>query len=545
MTIQEQPNGKPINSSKTDVLIGTQVGSYKVTRLLGVGGMSRVYEAYHQTLDRRVALKILSEEHGDDSELTQRFHREAKALAGLEHPHIVTLFEVGETERSYFIAMRYIDGQTLTTFLKKLSKQKSSRFMPFDQVFMVVADVAEALDYAHKQGVIHRDVKPSNIMLTEDGHAILTDFGLMMHAGEGSTLGTAFGTPRYIAPEQAVASQRAVPQSDLYSLGIVLYEMLTGETPFNQESAMSMALSHITNPPPPPRSIRPDLSPLVEQIILKTIEKKPEDRYFTGRAMVEALQKALDLPETAARSVNARRVSAPRTKSVSTSSKALIPVPIKPTSMIAIEKAIVSESSVSYHEDGGSTERLPVPSTQILTPVLRRSPFRRRLKLLVALLLPIILMSLIVVSAQAMIAINTPVIVAADVTDTPIPVRLRLVYAANWLAIYNPTGKPAALKGLILARGSQLVDTARMAGGSALDGLPAGQCVEIQLQGADNAVPFMCDSASTKFLYVASLVNRVWYDSTGAASTFSVRRSDQTVLQNCLTSLNTCEFEAP
>ena len=560
MTLQEAPqlpsDPPPNPPSKPDPMLGSQVGGYRVTRLLGIGGMARVYEATHLTLDRRVALKILSEQHEEDTELMQRFHREARALARLEHPHIVTLFEVGETERSYFIAMRFIDGQTLSAVLKRLAKARNPEYMPFDQVLHIMGDVAEALDYAHSQGVIHRDVKPSNIMLTADGQAILTDFGLMMHTSEGSSQGTAFGTPRYIAPEQAVSSQRSVPQSDLYSLGIVLYEMLVGETPFNHESPMSMALSHITDAPPPPRSIRPDLSPAVEAVVMRALEKKPEDRYPSGQRLVAALQQALNVPAAANRqSVNQPTRMNRDSDTVFVSSEADLSnlSTTGQTPMLAVDPRVLLPVSTALSAGDGNSqagahnERLPVPSTQILTPLLDEIPARHRRwprTLAAGLLLTVAVIAVVLASAAALVAANTPIIVAADPTETPIPARLRLVYSSDWLAIYNPTDKPAALKGLVLSRGGQSVDTARMVGGTALDGLAPGQCVEIRVQNNDKSEPFMCENSGARAIYIISPNNQVWYDPTGAASTFSVRRN-QTLLQNCPTELNTCEFLPP
>ncbi|KAB2858953.1 MAG: serine/threonine protein kinase, partial [Anaerolineae bacterium] len=172
-------------------------------------------------------------------------------------------------------------------------KRKKS-YMPYADVLNIMRQVAAAFDYAHKNQIIHRDVKPSNVMVEEDtGRVVLMDFGLVMEAGTESTLGTAFGTPRYIAPEQAISSQQAVPQSDIYSLGVILFEMLTGQVPFDEESAMSLALSHITNPPPSPREIRADLPEAVAKVVLKALEKQPENRFQSASEMVMALQVAL------------------------------------------------------------------------------------------------------------------------------------------------------------------------------------------------------------------------------------------------------------
>src|SRR5262249_37316361 len=182
------------------------------------------------------------------------------------------------------------EGRTLLNILKRLRQQK--KYLPPEQNVSIIRQMASALDYAHSKGVVHRDIKPSNIMLTEENRAILTDFGLTMQLGSESTLGTAFGTPRYISPEQAIASHKAVPQSDIYSLGVVLFEMATGQPPFDGDSPMNLALSHITNQPPAPQSLRPDLPHPVQTVILKALEKRPENRWPTATAMAEPLHKA-------------------------------------------------------------------------------------------------------------------------------------------------------------------------------------------------------------------------------------------------------------
>ncbi|MFN7210433.1 MAG: serine/threonine-protein kinase [Aggregatilineales bacterium] len=234
-----------------DPLIGTQLGDYEIRRLIGRGGMARVYEGYDSNLERSAAIKVITPQSEDSEEMKQRFFREARAVANLHHPNIVTVYQFGQGENLYYLAMRLLEGQTLLQKLKRLRTQK--KFIETDLLLSVVDDVSAALDYAHNKGVIHRDVKPSNIMIESDRRAILMDFGLLMQQGGDNTLGTAFGTPRYIAPEQAVSSDRAVPQSDIYSLGVIVYEMVTGQTPFDADSAMSLALLHISTPPPPPR----------------------------------------------------------------------------------------------------------------------------------------------------------------------------------------------------------------------------------------------------------------------------------------------------
>lgn len=277
--------------SVPDSLIGSQLGDYRIIDLLGRGGMARVFRGYDANLDRYAAVKVIdpipgAEENHD--EYRQRFLREARAVARLNHPNIVGVYQFGEYENLYYMAMVFIDGRDLGEILKE--PQPVAR----PQILRIIHDLASALDYAHAGGVIHRDVKPSNIMVTKEGQAILTDFGLALSVPEG-TIGNTFGSVHYIAPEQAVSSARAVPQSDLYALGVVLYQMLTGRVPFDEESAMSIALMHLNDPPPPMRQYNPAISAEVEAVVLKALEKEPDDRYHNGEAMARALEQALGI----------------------------------------------------------------------------------------------------------------------------------------------------------------------------------------------------------------------------------------------------------
>lgn len=518
---------RPGSAAKPDPLIGTTIEQYYVVRLIGIGGMARVYEAREPALDRRVALKVMSVLHAADEELAQRFRREGRTLASLKHPNIVELYSVGETDHSYFIAMRFIDGQTLASVLRKRASR--GEYMPSDQVIAVLSDVADALDYAHSQGVIHRDVKPSNIMLTPDDHAILTDFGLMMQATEGSTLGTAFGTPRYIAPEQAMASQRAVPQSDIYSLGVILYEMLTGQTPFDHESPMSLALSHITNPPPPPRSIRSDIPPAVERVMLKALEKQPQDRYPTAKALVEALRGAYQTPF---------EDSLP--EEIWEATPSILPVQLPPRALV-IERL----DKANWPTPIGPT---PYDATALLPRgKVRRSrhPAARAFALLFVGLLTLVLVGLVGVTALALRDLNTPVVIPPDNTATAVPPRLRLVYAENWLVIYNAAQSAVSLHGLSFARGNLTFDPSHQAGSQILENLPVGGCVQIRIVGeTDSSLPYMCDVQPDKHVILIDPSARFWQLGSDGQTTFTIRQA-QTVLQTCQIVLNTCEFSVP
>jgi serine/threonine protein kinase len=278
--------------SKTDSLLTRQLDEYRLLSLLGRGGMARVYLGLDVRLRRYVAIKVIDLPHRGDPEYVRRFEREAQAVAQLEHPHIVRLYRYGEVGELLYMAMQYIEGADLGTVLATYSRD--GELLPQQDAFSIVRDMAQALDYAHSRGVIHRDIKPSNIMLDKDGRAILTDFGLALFA-EAETQGEIFGTPQYTAPEQVMSSAMVVPQSDLYSVGVILYEMFTGQLPFDDDDPLTLAVKHVNQTPPPPRQLNPTINPEVEQVILTALAKRPEERYQTGAELAEALSEALQV----------------------------------------------------------------------------------------------------------------------------------------------------------------------------------------------------------------------------------------------------------
>lgn len=275
-----------------DPLLGTKLGSYEVVEAIGEGGMARIYKAYHAELELHRAIKVIDWGLQEDPDITERFRREAKAIAKLRHDNIVQIHDFGQTDDVYYMVMEFIEGHDLAVELDDYVKR--DEMMPQEKILRVVKDVAAALDHAHQHGVIHRDVKPSNIMITPQGKAILTDFGLVMLPTKKSqaTLGNTFGTPHYVAPEQAISSAAAVPASDLYALGIIIFEMTTGDLPFDDESPLSVALKHVSDPPPHPSTLNPEISPEVEAVILKALAKNPADRFGSATELAGALKDA-------------------------------------------------------------------------------------------------------------------------------------------------------------------------------------------------------------------------------------------------------------
>jgi len=281
-----------------DPLIGQQLANFRVESILGRGGMAQVYYGQDIKLQRPVAIKVIDARYRDKPTYAKRFVNEARVLAKWRHEHIIQIYYADDEDGLYYYVMEYIDGENLASIMESYSVD--GELVPVSDVLHIGNAIADALDYAHKKGVIHRDVKPSNILVAKDGRVVLGDFGLAMDLHDGS-LGETFGTPHYISPEQASRSANAVPQSDLYSLGVILYEILVGVVPFNDPSPTSVALQHITEPPPAPCSINPDLSAEVEKTLLKSLEKNPEERYQTGAELMSALKQALSTKTNIAR----------------------------------------------------------------------------------------------------------------------------------------------------------------------------------------------------------------------------------------------------
>ncbi len=276
-----------------DERIGQRLGDYQIMSVLATGGMARIYVGKDVNLEREAAVKVLTPEMMEsDTFLAERFIREAKSVAVLDHANIIPIYQYGEQDGLYFLAMKLIKGRDLADEINAI--QNTGERMDIPRMLHLLRQTAAALDHAHKHGIIHRDVKPSNVLI-EDGtdRAILTDFGLVLRQTEiDKTMGTAFGTPRYISPEQALASESVVPQSDIYSLAIIVYEILTGSQVFKADTAMQVALSHISEPPPAPTTINPDIPRAAEREILKALEKTPEARHSTATQFIEAVADA-------------------------------------------------------------------------------------------------------------------------------------------------------------------------------------------------------------------------------------------------------------
>jgi len=271
-------------------MIGELIGErYEVEELVGKGGMSSVYRARDDVLERRVALKILHEHFSGDPEYVERFRREARAIARLNHPNIVTVIDRGEFAGRQFIVFEHVPGENLKEIVEREGP------LPVSQALALTHQIARGLAFAHDNGVVHRDVKPQNVLLDETGRAKVTDFGIArsLEPGDGLTeTGALLGTSDYIAPEQATG-QPVDERSDQYSLGVLLYELLTGEVPYKGGSFMAVAMRHVRDPVPSVRERRPDVPAQVDAIVARAMAKRPEDRFPSIEAMMAAIEACL------------------------------------------------------------------------------------------------------------------------------------------------------------------------------------------------------------------------------------------------------------
>lgn len=277
----------------TDELIGKTIGGYEILSRIGQGGMATVFLARQNSMNRQVALKVLPLHFMTDDTYLQRFEREVKIVSQLEHRNIVPVYDYGEHEGQPYIVMRYMPAGSVDDILQRGA-------MPLDQVKSIVNQIAPALDYAHSKEVLHRDLKPSNVLMDDGGGAFLTDFGIARIASEqasGITTQGVVGTPSYMSPEQAQGKD-IDGRSDVYSLGVMLFEMATGRRPFEADTPYSIAVMQVTTNPPAPRAYNPDIPGSVERVILKSLKKSPDDRYQNAVELSQALEMAIERPDS-------------------------------------------------------------------------------------------------------------------------------------------------------------------------------------------------------------------------------------------------------
>jgi serine/threonine protein kinase len=268
---------------------GQQIGPYKIVAQLGQGGMASVYKAYHAKLDRYVAIKVMHQAFLEDPNFHARFEREAQIVAKLEHPNIIPVYDYSEFEGQPYLVLKYVEGRTLKHILAQGQP-------PLDETLRIMTPIASALTYAHARGVLHRDIKPSNIVIDNDEIPYLTDFGLarIAQAGESTmSQDVILGTPQYISPEQARGERNLDSRTDLYSLGVILYEMVVGRVPFNADTPYAIVHDHIYSELPKPSSINEAITPPMESVLMKALAKEPADRFATANEMISAFKAAI------------------------------------------------------------------------------------------------------------------------------------------------------------------------------------------------------------------------------------------------------------
>ncbi|NJN93969.1 MAG: serine/threonine protein kinase [Anaerolineales bacterium] len=291
---KHQPYYELVTAARRD-LVGRDLGRYHLVERLGQGGMADVYKAYQAALARYVAVKIIHSHLAEDEEFIERFETEAMAVAGLHHSNIVQVFDFAREDDLYYMVMEFVEGSTLEAELKNYKERHE--LLPLAETAAIFESLADAIDYAHEREVVHRDLKPANIMFTPRRRVVLTDFGIarIMSMPSYTSKNAVIGTPAYMSPEQA-QGETVDKRSDIYSLGVILYEMVTGQIPFEGDHPIAIVLKLVNESWPLPTSLNPDLSPAVEQVIVKAMSKNPADRYQSAGEMAQALRHALALP---------------------------------------------------------------------------------------------------------------------------------------------------------------------------------------------------------------------------------------------------------
>ncbi len=353
----------------------SQIGKYRIERELGRGAMGVVYKAFDPVVERSVAIKTIRLDVENAPDLVTRLRREAKSVGQLEHPNIVTLYDAGESSGLFYLAMQFIQGETLQD---RMTRQG---WFPLREVLEIFSQICAGLDYAHQHGVIHRDIKPANIMITHDGVVKLTDFGIAKIAGTGTTsTGLVVGTPSYMSPEQALG-RPLDGRSDIFSLGSILYEMMTGEKAFAGQNVTTVMYKIVHEPPMPLAVLQPGLDPAVEAIVLRALAKNPEQRYQACRDLAAELELYITRAASAIPKTSVARVPAMPPSGISTGAAAVTAVSAAPTAPAVPAPATAAGPAAT----GSSLDEVPpapvAPSTQFppaVPPVTATQPVARQ-----------------------------------------------------------------------------------------------------------------------------------------------------------------------
>ncbi|MCI0729064.1 MAG: serine/threonine protein kinase [Chloroflexi bacterium] len=534
--------------------------------------MGCVYYARHRHLDVDAAVKVIETTAQDQSDYSRRFKQEARNIFRLKHPHIVDYYEFGVTDNLHYLVLEYVDGGDLAWALEEYRRR--GEVMPVEAIVRVMEQIGSALDYIHGRGIIHRDVKPSNILLDKLGRAVLTDFGLAWNVLE-DTQTHVFGTAHYVAPEQAISSAQIVAQSDIYSLGIVLYEMLAGVRPFEGDTPLSIALKHIHEPPPSPRLVNPDLHPALEQVILRALVKEVAERYQTAAALVEDLRRALaeaqperDTGRPAAPAPTLVRITRPRRpqamrehslNEIVLEKPTLARVPAKEENPPAAK--VIPVRSRQHFLALGITTWLGVlcavmvvaliRGAQLLSrpgpaPTVMATPGQVEIGTLQELadvdlqITPSITPSEITLTGTTLLLVSTPV-------ASP---NVQMIYDDGVVTLINISGSPLSLADVTFNRISDANTVSAtfsagnwgLAGGHGGGALAAGSCVQLRRSGATAARPESCISLRR---WLATR-NQEWYFwiAEGDSSGFQILQRG-TVIYTCRLADGNCLFYLP
>ena len=366
MTEQNEPRETPATSATPGVRLLS--GRYQLAGVLGYGGMAEVYKARDVRLDRDVAIKILRNDLARDPTFQARFRREAQSAAGLNHPMIVSVYDTGSDDKNDpplpYIVMEYVDGHTLREVIQLDGRLTQNRALE------IVVDVCAALDYSHRAGIVHRDIKPGNVMITTDGSVKVMDFGIARAVAQSTSTVTqtaaVMGTAQYLSPEQA-RGEAVDSRSDLYSTGVVLYELLTGQPPFQGDSPVAVAYQHVREDPVPPSDLEPDLSADVDAVVMKTLAKNPANRYQNASEMSDDLGRILVgrhvLATPLLREERPRAAPAPRKSRPRQSRRRLLVVGL----LTLLAAAAVAGGLLLARDHAGSSKDVAVPPLQRVT----------------------------------------------------------------------------------------------------------------------------------------------------------------------------------
>jgi tRNA A-37 threonylcarbamoyl transferase component Bud32 len=462
-----------------DAMIGKTIGKYRIVEHLGRGGMAEVYKAYQPNLDRYVAIKMMHTFLSDEKEFLARFEREAKVVATLRHPNIVQVYDFDAEGGVYYMVMEYITGETLKARMQNL--EASAAWVSLDDAARVIVGVGSALKYAHERGMVHRDVKPANVMITLEGQVILTDFGIakIVSASNLTASGAMVGTPSYMAPEQGMG-QPGDERSDIYSLGVMLYQLVLGRLPFDADTPLAVVLKHINDPLPLPKALNPDISDDLNRVILKSLAKDPADRYQKVADMTADLRKAMGMSPEDSHS-DAAKSSAIKLAGATMVGRVgggVTPLPRSMSGVMPQEQSGTQVAAPKTVVAGAATVPVapPAPAAPVAT---KKRP---------GWIIPVVIIALL-----AVIAVGAVAALSAQGGAAPTPVATATAEVAATMPpptevpTNTPTSAPLTTQVQQLKKDSELRDKAGSDASSRIEGLlPAGSQYFVKARTADS-----------------------------------------------------------